>query len=132
MEATVQEDLTGIRPEKGKILECRTELVPVMDAVYVINGKWRIPIIMALMEGNKRFGEIQKVVLRISSKVLAHELKEMELNGFIKKHTCNEGPVIIKYELTDYSWSIKPVLLTLRDFGIKHRNKIRNESRGGG
>lgn len=130
MEATVQEYLTDVRPEKGIILQCKTEIVPVMDAVYVINGKWRIPIIMVLMEGDKRFGEIQKEVLKISSKVLAHELKEMELNGFVEKNTYDEGSVIIKYELTEYSWSIKPIILTLRDFGVKHRNKIREESGG--
>lgn len=110
-----------------QILQCKTELIPIVDAIYIINGKWKIPITIALMEGNKRFGEIIKEIPKITSKVLAHELKVMELNGFIEKKVYNETPLRIEYELTEYSWSVKPVILTLRDFGILHREKLREE-----
>lgn len=98
-----------------------------MDAMYVISGKWRIPITIALMEGNRRFSEIMKEVPKIASKVLAQQLKEMELNGFVEKKIYNESTTRIEYELTEYSWSIKPIILTLRDFGIMHREKLRQE-----
>jgi len=101
-----------------------------VDAIYIINGKWKIPITIALMEGNKRFGEIIKEIPKITSKVLAHELKVMGLNGFVEKKVYNEAPVRIEYELTEYSWSVKPVILTLRDFGIMHREKLREERNG--
>ena len=110
-----------------RILQCKTEVVPIMDAMYVISGKWRIPITIALMEGNRRFSEIMKEVPKIASKVLAQQLKEMELNGFVEKKIYNETTTRIEYELTEYSWSIKPIILTLRDFGIMHREKLRQE-----
>lgn len=113
-----------------QILQCKTELIPIVDAIYIINGKWKIPITIALMEGNKRFGEIIKEIPKITSKVLAHELKVMGLNGFVEKKVYNEAPVRIEYELTEYSWSVKPVILTLRDFGIMHREKLREERNG--
>lgn len=113
-----------------QILKCKTELVPIVDAIYIINGKWKIPITIALMEGNKRFGEIIKEIPKITSKVLAHELKVMELNGFIEKKVYNEIPARIEYELTEYSWSVKPVILALRDFGVMHRKKLREERNG--
>jgi len=74
-----------------RILQCKTEVVPIMDAMYVISGKWRIPITIALMEGNRRFSEIMKEVPKIASKVLAQQLKEMELNGFVEKKIYNEN-----------------------------------------
>lgn len=110
-----------------RILQCKTEVVPIMDAMYVISGKWRIPITIALMEGNRRFSEIMKEVPKIASKVLAQQLKEMELNGFVEKKIYHESTTRIEYELTEYSWSIKPIILTLRDFGIMHREKLRQE-----
>ncbi|WP_082564266.1 helix-turn-helix domain-containing protein [Flavobacterium sp. Root420] len=125
-----------IKEDKNKntrveqILQCKTELIPIVDAIYIINGKWKIPITIALMEGNKRFGEIIKEIPKITSKVLAHELKVMELNGFIEKKVYNEVPLRTEYELTEYSWSVKPVILTLRDFGILHREKLREERNG--
>ncbi|PBJ09334.1 helix-turn-helix domain-containing protein [Flavobacterium sp. ACN6] len=107
--------------------EYKSEIVPIMDALYIINGKWRIPITLVLMEGNKRFSEIQKEVHKITSKVLAHELKEMELNGFVEKKPNAQSQAKTEYQLTDYSFSLEPILKSLRDFGILHRNKMRNE-----
>lgn len=106
----------------------KSEIVPIMDALYIINGKWRIPIMLTLMEGNKRFSEIQKEVQKITSKVLANELKEMELNGFVEKKTDNQSRAKTEYQLTDYSSSLEPIIKSLRDFGIQHRKKIRDES----
>lgn len=108
--------------------KCKSEIVPIMDALYIINGKWRIPIILTLMEGNKRFSEIQKEVQKITSKVLTDELKEMELNGFVEKKTNDQSRAKTEYQLTDYSSSLEPIIKSLRDFGMKHRKKIRDES----
>ncbi|WP_281233083.1 winged helix-turn-helix transcriptional regulator [Flavobacterium gelatinilyticum] len=127
MTTTNNEIVQGTETRIERILRCKTEVVPIMDAIYVINGKWRVPITIALMEGNRRFGEIMKEIPKITSKVLAHQLKEMELNGFVEKKIYNEATVRIEYELTEYSWSVKPIILALRDFGIQHRNKLRNE-----
>lgn len=80
------------------------------------------------MEGNKRFSEIQKEVQKITSKVLAEELKEMELNGFVEKKTDDQSRAKTEYQLTDYSSSLEPIIKSLRDFGIQHRKKIREES----
>ena len=35
-------------------------LRPIWDALDVLNGKWKLPIIVALTFGEKRFGEISK------------------------------------------------------------------------
>jgi len=114
---------------KERILKCKTEVVSIMDAIYVIAGsKWRIPITIALMEGNRRFGEIMKEIPKITSKVLAQQLKEMELNGFVEKKIFKDSVIRTEYELTEYSWSVKPVILALRDFGISHREKLRQET----
>ncbi|SHH92150.1 transcriptional regulator, HxlR family [Flavobacterium sp. CF108] len=115
------------RHDKSSVMQCKLEVLPVMDAMYIISGKWRIPITIALMQGNKRFGEIQKEVSKITAKVLSHELKEMELNGFVNRKIYTEDSLRIQYELTDYSMSVKPVILSLRDFGIEHRKKIQEE-----
>jgi len=108
--------------------KCKSEIVPIMDALYIINGKWRISIVLTLMEGNKRFSEIQKEVQKITSKVLADELKEMELNGFVKKKIDGQSRAKTEYQLTDYSSSLEPIIKSLRDFGLQHRKKIRDES----
>jgi len=106
---------------------CQSALGAVQDALYVLNGKWKLPIIIALNEGYKRFGEIQKNVAGIAPKVLSSELKGLELNGFVIRKVYNEFPVLVEYELTDYSNSLENVITALRDWGLQHREKLRDE-----
>lgn len=111
--------------QKKSAAECQSSLDAVQDALYVLNGKWKLPIIIALSEGKRRFGEIQKSVKGIAPKVLSSELKTLELNGFVVRHVQNEFPVLVEYELTEYSNTLEDVITALRDWGSKHRDKIR-------
>jgi len=107
--------------------ECKQSLAAVGDALYVIGGKWKLRVIIALSGGNKRFNELQRIITGISARVLSNELKELELNGFVKRIVYDEKPVAVEYELTDYSDSLGDVLLSLSTWGAKHRDKIRKE-----
>ncbi|WP_298740517.1 helix-turn-helix domain-containing protein [uncultured Chitinophaga sp.] len=114
------------RNEKPDSEECLGALGAVQDALYVLNGKWKIPIIIALREGHKRFGELQKAVKGISAKVLSHELKHLEMNEFIERRVCDTMPVVVEYELTPYSDTLSHVIESLRQWGEAHRHKIRS------
>ena len=107
--------------------ECQAALHAVQDALYVLHGKWKLPIIIALRDGNKRFGEIQKSVKGIAPKVLSSELKTLELNGFVVRHVQNEFPVLVEYELTEYAGTLETVIKALEEWGTQHRDKIRAE-----
>ncbi len=107
--------------------ECNTILMAVSDALYVIGGKWKLMIIIAMARGNKRFTEIQRQVKGISARVLSHELKELELNGFIIKKVAVGYPVSVEYELLPYSETLEEVVGALTKWGMQHREKIKNE-----
>ena len=53
---------------KNFCAECKATLNAIADALYVIGGKWKLRIIVALREGNKRFNELQRVIDGISAK----------------------------------------------------------------
>ena len=105
--------------------ECNARLNGVEDALYVIGGKWKLRIIVALIKGPKRFNEIQRFVEGISAKVLSTELKDLELNGFLKRNVFPGTPVAVEYELTEYSESLYPVLEALSQWGMMHREKVK-------
>jgi DNA-binding HxlR family transcriptional regulator len=107
--------------------ECKQSLAAVGDALYVIGGKWKLRVIIALSGGNKRFNELQRTITGISARVLSNELKELELNGFVKRIVYDQKPAAVEYELTDYSNTLGDVLLSLSTWGAKHRDKIRKE-----
>jgi DNA-binding HxlR family transcriptional regulator len=107
--------------------ECISKLNSIGDALYAIGGKWKLRIIVVLRERKGRFNELQRTIAGISSKVLASELRELELNGFVKRNVLPQTPVIIEYELTDYAQTLESVLESLSDWGTMHREKIRQE-----
>ena len=105
--------------------QCKTKLNSIADALYAIGGKWKLRIIIALKEGNRRFNELQRVIDGISAKVLSAELKDLELNGFVTRKVFTGTPVIVEYELTDYSETLSDVLQSLSEWGTMHRETIR-------
>lgn len=109
--------------------ECTGSLRNVLDALYVLNGKWKLPLILSLMQSSKRFNEIQQEITGISAKVLAKELKDLELNQFIRRNVYPTTPVSIIYEATAYSITLKKVLAELSTWGEQHREKIKESMR---
>jgi DNA-binding HxlR family transcriptional regulator len=108
---------------------CASSLKNVLDALYVLNGKWKLALVLSLMQSSKRFNEIQHAMDGISSKVLAKELKDLELNDFITRNVYPTTPVTIIYESTEYSRTLKNVLNELNIWGERHREKIKASMR---
>jgi DNA-binding HxlR family transcriptional regulator len=110
--------------------QCTSRLSAIDDTLYVVGGKWKLKIIIAITEkGSIRFNELQRTITGISARVLSNELKELEMNGFIKRKVQTTSPVIIEYELTGYSNTLSDVLQAMVDWGTKHRKKIRTEAK---
>lgn len=106
---------------------CTENIQAVRDALYVLNGKWKLLVIIALTEGATRFTEIEKSIGEITPKVLSKELRELELNEFIERKVLNTVPVQIHYELTSHSDSLKEVINSLAIWGKQHREYIQNK-----
>jgi DNA-binding HxlR family transcriptional regulator len=77
---------------KHKTQTCQFKLMASRDALEVIQGKWRIPIIISLTYGNKHFGEIYKDIENISTKMLSQELKALEMNKIVKRTVYDTIP----------------------------------------
>src|ERR1700688_789567 len=105
--------------------QCKTRLNAIADALYAIGGKWKLRIIVGLLHGTKRFNELQRLIDGISAKVLSSELKELEMNGFVKRKVVMGTPVIVEYELTKYADSLSGVLDKLSEWGAMHRDNVR-------
>ena len=108
---------------------CAGSLKNVLDALYVLNGKWKLALILSLVQSSKRFNEIQQEMKGLSAKVLAKELKDLELNDFIERKVFPTTPVTIIYEATGYSRTLKKVLSELSAWGEQHREKVKQSMR---
>lgn len=104
--------------------KCIDMIRPVKDALDALNGKWKLPIIISLSFGNKRFGQMAKEIPKITDRMLSKELRELESNQLIKRTVYDSLPVIVEYSLTDYGKSLEMVINELRKWGIRHRKRI--------
>jgi DNA-binding HxlR family transcriptional regulator len=103
---------------------CSASIMAVKDALYMVNGKWKLPLIVALSGGPMRFNEIQRALDGITPKILAKELRELEMNEFVVRKVVPTTPVGISYELTPYSHSLNKVVQELKNWGMQHRERI--------
>lgn len=103
---------------------CVQKLMITRDTVEVIQGRWRIPIILALTFGSKRFGEIQRDIVDISPKMLSQELKALEMNKIITRTLYNSMPVAVEYSLTPLGLSMKKLLDEILNWGIYFRKEV--------
>ncbi len=108
--------------------ECAGSLKNVLDAMYVLNGKWKLAIVLCLVQSPKKFNEIQKEIKGISPKVLSNELKDLEMNFLIKRIVYPSSLVSIIYESTAYSHTLKNLLTELSTWGKNHRDKVIGKS----
>jgi DNA-binding HxlR family transcriptional regulator len=108
---------------------CTKSISAVRDTLYVLSGKWKLPIIIALSAGPKRFKDLQRSLAEITPKILSKELKELELNEFVTRTVYATSPVTVEYALTKYSHSLSKIIEEMRDWGLQHRKRMMRNSR---
>lgn len=108
--------------EMTAIQSCPTKYVlAVNDTLNVISGKWKIPIIAALLQGQKRFKDFEQNIDKITPRMLSKELKELELNGIVNRMVKSTSPIRIEYELTPSGEDLRNVINVMIEWGIQHR-----------
>ncbi len=107
-----------------KQASCQHKLMVTRDALEVIQGKWRLPIVLSLTFGDKRFGEIQREIVDISPKMLSQELKALEVNKIITRTVYDSMPVTVEYSLTPLGKSMRKMLDEILDWGVVFRKEV--------
>jgi DNA-binding HxlR family transcriptional regulator len=103
------------------------EVQALQDTIYVIGGKWKLPIINSICNGNTRFREIERSIPGLTTRMLSRELKEMELNGLIRRAEDPDFPSKVEYTSTDYCKSFGDIILEMIRWGKAHRKKIKGK-----
>jgi DNA-binding HxlR family transcriptional regulator len=87
------------------------------DVLDIIGGKWAMPIIYHLSKGKMRFKELERTVEGINTRMLVKELKNMEVNGIIKREVFATVPPTVEYTLTNKGEKLLPSIVSLHTWG---------------
>lgn len=98
----------------------KNEQCPVAATIAVIGGKWK-PIILYLISHEiNRFGEMHHMICGISKKMLTDQLRELEGDGIIERKVFPEIPPRVEYYMTEKGWTLRPIILSMREWGLKY------------
>ena len=96
---------------------------PVEYTAVLIANKWKIIILRELLTGTKRYNELTRSVVGISSKVLTENLRDLEKDGIISRVVYPEVPPKVEYSLTEKGEDLKEVIEAMKQFGLKYKGK---------
>jgi DNA-binding HxlR family transcriptional regulator len=125
-------DKTGISSRANEtetienVCEDHTHRILAMrDAMDVLGGKWRLPIIGILsFKGKMRFTDILRGVNGIGAKMLSKELQDLEANQLLTRTVKQTKPITVEYEITDYGRTLITLIQEIVNWGMAHREKI--------
>ena len=93
---------------------------PMGRAIRLIGDAWVLLIIINLLRGPKRFGELQALMGNISSKTLTQRLRTLEELGFVQRKAFLEIPPRVEYHLTDKGQEFGEIIAAIEQFAEKN------------
>lgn len=88
-------------------------------ALDVIGNKWKGVILFHLLDGKKRFNELRRLIPSVTQRMLTLQLRELESDKVVHRKVYAEVPPKVEYSLTEFGTTLKPILLSLREWGSK-------------
>ncbi len=86
----------------------------------LLGDKWLLLIICELLEGTRRFGEIQEGLGKINPQTLSGRLKMLEHCGIVTRTAYAEIPPRVEYDLTEKGFGVSEIVQALAAFGKIH------------
>jgi len=115
--------------ESAKTKIDKDDVQALQDTIYVIGGKWKLPIIYSICCGNKRFTDIERSIPGITTRMLSRNLKELEDNMLITRKVDPDFTTIIEYEFTEHAKAYGNLIFQMIDWGKQHKQLIIKENR---
>src|SRR5882757_7937020 len=83
----------------------------VEQAFKFLEGRWKLVILFHLFGGKTlRFSDLERAIPRVSQKMLAQQLRQLERDGLVTRTVHPEVPPKVEYRLTDWAQSLCPAL----------------------
>ncbi len=88
-------------------------------ALEVVGERWALLIVRDLTVGPRRFTDLRRGLPGIPTNILAARLKELELDGLIRRRVLPRPAAGVVYELTEYGAELEDVVFRLGLWGAK-------------
>jgi DNA-binding HxlR family transcriptional regulator len=90
------------------------------DALAAVGDRWTLLLVAALLDGPRRFGELQEEVQGIAPNVLTQRLRALERQALVVARPYSERPPRFIYELSSAGRELAGVLRLLAGWGARN------------
>ena len=101
------------RSQRGDLF---SERCPSREVLKHVTGRWGSLLLLALMDGTQRFGELRRRVGGISEKMLAQTLVWLEQDGFVLRIAHPVASRHVEYRLTPLGEEVGRKVRALADW----------------
>jgi DNA-binding HxlR family transcriptional regulator len=97
----------------------RAAASPLADALGRVGDRWTLLVVAALLDGPRRFNELQDELDGIAPNVLSARLKALTEQALVVSQAYSERPPRFVYELTESGRELAGALRLLADWGAR-------------
>lgn len=103
----------------GRMQGERADETALEAALERIGERWALLVVDALLEGPKRFSDLEETVPGIASNILSQRLKHLEREALLVARPYQKRPVRLSYELTAAGRELAGALRLLAQWGAR-------------
>lgn len=92
---------------------------PVLYALNIISGKWRLPILWHLKDGSLRFNQLKRELNGITNIMLTRSLQDLEEYDLVERVQYSEIPPHVEYLITENAKKLIPVINSIHQWGLE-------------
>jgi DNA-binding HxlR family transcriptional regulator len=100
------------------------DISPLAEALASVGDRWTLLIVAALLDGPRRFGDLEKELQGIAPNVLSQRLRNLESQGLVRAERYSERPPRFVYELAASGRELAGALRLLADWGARHTGDV--------
>ena len=100
---------------KAEFLSC-----PAYSAIQVLQEKWVLHIVRALLDGPKGFNELGRDIGGCNPTTLTHRLDKLESLGLVDKTVCSVMPPKSSYSLTPSGEALQSVIDAIHSWALTY------------
>jgi DNA-binding HxlR family transcriptional regulator len=98
-------------------------------AFEVLQGKWKLNLIVILARGIRRHSRLLDCLPGVSKKVMTGCLRGLERDGLVVREIFAEVPARVEYSLTPLGWEITDAIVALSQWTEDHRDELEHARR---
>lgn len=93
-------------------------------ALAAVGDRWTLLIVAALLDGPRRFGDLQQAVPGIATNVLTQRVRALQEEGLVVAEQYSARPPRYSYELGERGRELAGALRLLTDWAARHHSDL--------